>query len=96
MKGWGFFLLLLGSVIAAGPLASALLAESIANANGCQINEGGVYPCEIGGKDRGELLGAMFVAGWFMIYTMPIGAIIISVGFILFVIGLFRKPKAQE
>lgn len=95
MKGWGFFLILIGIIIAAGPLASALIAESIAIAHGCQINEGGVYPCEIGGKDRGPLLGAMFVAGWFMFYTIPVGAVIIALGFILFVIGLFRKPKAS-
>ncbi|NHK28469.1 hypothetical protein FF098_011180 [Parvularcula flava] len=95
MKIGGFLLILIGILIAAAPLASAMIAGSIAEANGCQLNEGGVNPCIIDGQDRGPLLSAMFLAGWYMIYTIPLGAPIILVGLILFVVGLFRKKKTS-
>ncbi|MET0314580.1 MAG: hypothetical protein ABW275_09325, partial [Hansschlegelia sp.] len=46
------------------PLILALGASVIADAAGCRLDEGGVYPCVISGVDIGDTLAVMFVMGW--------------------------------
>jgi hypothetical protein len=55
------------------PILSVCVAELIASACGCQLDEGGAHPCIIHGVDIGPLLGDMFVCGWFMLVTIPVG-----------------------
>lgn len=57
----------------AAPLIAALSAGAIANSLGCELNEGGASPCLIGGTDIGEALSFLFVSGWFMFFTIPLG-----------------------
>ena len=47
----------------------------IANAAGCRVDEGSVHPCVISGHDYGELLYTLGVMGWFMLITLPAGAL---------------------
>lgn len=65
------FLILAGAL---APLGSAVLSERIAAANGCTVEEGSPHPCVIGGKDYGDVLYRMLVAGWFALLTVPAGA----------------------
>jgi hypothetical protein len=81
----GIVLLLVG----VAPIALAALASWIAEANGCQLNEGMANSCLIGGSDWGSALYTMFVAGWLFLVTM----LLIPVGLIAFVVGIIVRAK---
>ena len=68
----GYFLV---ALFAGWPIVSVIVAGSIASWNGCTLHEGFANPCVVGGKDLGGTLYAMGVMGWFMIATIPLGAI---------------------
>jgi Phospholipase_D-nuclease N-terminal len=55
------------------PLLSVLIASAIAWATGSKLDEGNAHPCVILGIDIGDLLYCMFVSGWFMLATIPLG-----------------------
>jgi hypothetical protein len=57
------------------PILSVIVAGTIASWNGCTLHEGFTNPCVVNGKDIGGTLYAMGVMGWFMIATIPLGAI---------------------
>lgn len=88
----GVSLLVIG-LLAIAPLISALLASWIGSANGCVVNEGGVNPCIIWGADRGELLATLFVAGWFVFFTMPVGVMAFLVWIMVLAVGLLRRKR---
>ena len=52
-----------------------MLCAMIAAAYGCKVDEGSVHPCIINGHDYGQLLYTLGVSGWFMLVTLPIGAL---------------------
>lgn len=56
-----------------------MIAGTIANAHGCQLDEGSIHPCIINGVDRGSDLYTLGVMGWFMLATIPLGAIALVV-----------------
>ncbi len=91
-------LLILGWML--WPVASVMIAGSIAEANNCQLDEGSVHPCIVNGNDRGEQLYSMGVMGWFMLVTIPTGLIALAVyGVILLIIWLVvrnRNSKARN
>lgn len=91
-------LLILGWML--WPVASVMIAGSIAEANNCQLDEGSVHPCIVNGNDMGEQLYSMGVMGWFMLVTIPTGLIALAVyGVILLIIWLVvrnRNPKARN
>ncbi len=73
---WPAILVFVVSVLVAiAPVVSVVIAGTLASSYGCTLNEGSVNPCVIMGADRGELLYAMGVAGWFGLLTLPIGAV---------------------
>jgi hypothetical protein len=74
--------------IAFSPLVSVAIAGSIANANGCQLDEGSVHPCLVNGKDMGETLYTMGVLGWLMLATIPLGLMVVAL-YILIVLGYY-------
>lgn len=78
------------------PLISAFSAGAIANAYGCALDEGGVYPCLIGGIDYGETLSVMFVLGWLGLITLPFGALAAIVWCLVLVIVLFVKYRSKN
>lgn len=91
-------LLILGWML--WPVASVMIAGSIAEANNCQLDEGSVHPCIVNGNDMGEQLYSMGVMGWFMLVTIPTGLIALAVyGVILLIIWLVvrnRNSKARN
>ena len=58
------------------PVAGPLVSTAVASATGCQVNEGGVYPCVVMGIDIGEPLAFAFVAGWLALMTLPLAALV--------------------
>lgn len=57
------------------PVLSVLLATLVADAAGCPLDEGSVHTCVILGVDRGGTLSAMFLLGWLMLVSLPVGAV---------------------
>lgn len=60
------------------PCISVGLAGSIAAICGCKLDEGSTHPCIINGRDYGETLYRMGVAGWFFLITLPAGPVIFA------------------
>lgn len=65
------------------PIASVLIATTIASWYGCTLHEGFVNPCIVNGRDIGQTLYGMGVMGWFMLATIPLGVI----AFIVWTVG---------
>jgi hypothetical protein len=80
-------------LLAGWPILSVVIAGSIASWNGCTLHEGFQNPCVVNGKDIGGTLYAMGVMGWFMIATIPLGAIALLVWTIGWVVWRARKAK---
>lgn len=59
--------------LAFSPVVSVAIAGEIAQANGCQLDEGSIHPCLINGVDYGDTLYTMGVLGWLMLATIPLG-----------------------
>jgi hypothetical protein len=75
-----FVLILL---FALSPLISAISSGAIASALGCTVNEGGASGCMFMGRDIGETLAEMFVAGWLEFVTLPLGLAALAVWFVV-------------
>ncbi|WP_299200883.1 hypothetical protein [uncultured Tateyamaria sp.] len=56
-----------------------MISNGLAQIHGCTLHEGFANPCVIWGKGRGEMLAGMFVMGWFMLITVPVGAVVLLV-----------------
>src|SRR2546421_10810943 len=89
---WIWYVLALFVIVAFAfaPIGSVILCAWIANAHGCKVDEGSVHPCIINGKDYGQLLYTLGVMGWFMLVTLPAGAI----AFVLWLIVLVLHRSA--
>jgi hypothetical protein len=57
------------------PVVLATVAGVTASINGCTLNESGVHPCIVGGRDVGSTLYSMGMTPWFLIALIPLGAI---------------------
>ena len=77
------------------PLASVLTAASIAQANGCALDEGSVHPCMVGGSDWGETLYGMGVMGWLMLVSILAGGGAFIVWLIILIIHRIAWGKRQ-
>jgi hypothetical protein len=66
-------------LLAALPVISVVIAGTIADANGCRVDEGSVHPCLVGGTDLGELLYTLGVLGWLMLLSIPAGIAAIGI-----------------
>jgi len=62
-------------VFAGWPVACVLVASTIASWNGCSIQEGYQNRCIVGGRNIGGLLYQIGVLGWYMLATLPSGAL---------------------
>lgn len=76
-------LIIISLVIGLAPLASVLLASFIAEIGNCTLNEATVNSCKIGNFELGGLLSQMFIAGWFMLLSLPLGLVGLILGIIL-------------
>lgn len=74
---WGRYLVLLAviALLALFPVISVYAAYLVADANGCRLDEAGVYPCIVYGADVGGVLAVMALLGWLMLATVPMGGI---------------------
>ncbi|HUE84821.1 MAG TPA: hypothetical protein VMO26_01975 [Vicinamibacterales bacterium] len=61
------------------PLALVVVAGVTAWLNGCTLNEAGVHPCIVGGRDIGATLYSMGMTVWFLIALIPV-AVIAGIG----------------
>jgi hypothetical protein len=81
------------------PFLSAMIAGTIAEANGCTLHEGFVNPCVINGTDWGETLYTMGVLAWFSLATIPIAIMAAGVYLVaVIIVSLIlrsRKRTAQ-
>jgi hypothetical protein len=68
-------LILVSLLLIFDPWFPVVLAEKVASANGCQLNESQVYPCNVAGQDRGKMLSTMHMMGWLGIMTLMPGVV---------------------
>ena len=83
-------------LLAALPLIGALTAGWLAGANGCALNEGSTNPCIIMGADWGGALYTLFVLGWLMLATMPLGMGAVMVMIVILIIHYLAWRKAHD
>lgn len=57
------------------PVAAPFVAGSIAAFAGCDLDEGSIHPCLIGGADRGAGLYALAMTGWLGLVTLPFAGV---------------------
>lgn len=86
---------LLWALYTFGPLLSTMIAGAIANAHGCQLDEGSIHPCIVAGKDIGETLYSMGVMAWLMLITLPTGLIAGVVILVVFIVLRVRRRAAS-
>ena len=85
------------ALLAGSPVISVAVAGSIASWNGCTLHEGFANPCVVNGEDIGKTLYAMGMMGWFMLATIPLGAlafVIWTVGWLIWSNRRRRLPAA--
>jgi hypothetical protein len=72
---WILYWIVLALIVlfALAPIGSVVTCAWIANAHGCQVDEGSVHPCIINGQDYGQLLYTLGVLGWLMLVSIPGG-----------------------
>lgn len=75
------------------PLIGAIGASMIGRAAGCRVDEGGRYACVILGSDIGEMLATLFVMGWLMFVTMPIGALLLLIWLVVIALHVIRVRR---
>jgi hypothetical protein len=85
-------------LFATWPVISVYFTYLVADANGCTVNEATVHPCMIWGSDWGELLYTTGVLGWFMLATVPLGALALIAWLVVLVVHivLYRRRRAQR
>ncbi|MGO4855601.1 hypothetical protein [Phaeovulum sp. W22_SRMD_FR3] len=91
MRRWLVRALLVVLLLSLAPLISVLWASWFANAHGCTLHEGFTNPCLVNGKDWGETLYTAFVAGWFMLLTLPVTGFCLLALLVIGVLRLFRR-----
>lgn len=64
-------ILLVILLIGCAPFISVSIAAAVANAYGCRLDEAAIYPCIVHGRDFGEVLATMSLAGWAGLITVP-------------------------
>lgn len=92
----GYAIVLVAIVfLAALPLISVFATYLIADANACTVNEANVHPCVVMGTDIGGLLYFMGVMGWFMLATIPFGAMAVLVWLVVLIIHYLAYRAAN-
>ncbi|ODT72724.1 MAG: hypothetical protein ABS75_02670 [Pelagibacterium sp. SCN 63-23] len=96
-KIYGLALLLI-LLFALAPVIGVVLSSWLAQTNGCSLNEAMVNACIILGADWGGLLYMLFVLGWFMLATLPLGAGALIVLVVMLIIHrlAWRQRQVEE
>jgi hypothetical protein len=87
------FVLVVLLVVAIIPVASPLLAEWLAKANGCRLDERAASACVVAGIDLGPALYSASVLGWLMLVTLPAALVIAAMWLIVEVLGYRRRRR---
>jgi len=74
------WVILIGIFIIVSPMAISSGADLFANLNGCDLDEGGVHPCVVGGKDYGSILYDMGMFFLLTVISLPIGFFVVIFG----------------
>ena len=74
------------------PMIPVVIAGMIASCCGCEVDEGGIHPCVIFGKDIGETLSTMGMIGWLLPLTVLTGLVMIA----LYQRGLIAPSRGGE
>ena len=82
----------LALLMAIAPVLLTFIAAGIAQAYGCQLDEGSAHKCIIAGRDYGETLYIMGVAFWMFILT----ALYLSVAVAFAVAGFINMVRGRE
>lgn len=87
-----FILILLVGIL---PLLSVTLAYTVADANGCPLNEARVHPCSIFGFDAGPLLYFLSVLGWLAMASIPLAGLALILWCLIAIIYFFRTRRSS-
>jgi hypothetical protein len=90
----GFALLIL--LLALLPVISVAIAATLANLNGCALDEGSVHPCLIAGADWGETLYTLSVLGWLGLATIPFGIAGLGMLLVALLVHRFTWRRARR
>lgn len=66
-------------IFSISPIISAMVAGTIADRYGCDLDEGSIHPCIVNGEDIGDTLYTLGVLGWLALATIPLGMIALAV-----------------
>lgn len=75
------------------PMISVLTAGVIAQAAGCDLDEGSAHPCTVAGMDVGEALYTMFVMGWMFFLTVPTGLVALVLFTVIVLVKRIRSAR---
>ena len=98
-RKWIVHVVVLGALLlfSFSPLLVALSAGAFASANGCELHEGFVNPCVVGGTDYGETLYSLGVMGWFGMVTLPLGLLLAGLYVVVvLVVWIIRRKRASR
>jgi MFS family permease len=82
-------------LVALAPVISVAIAGWIAETNGCVLHEGNINPCIVNGEDMGSTLYTMFVLGWFMLASLPFGAMALLAWLVVLVLHLLWRRRRR-
>ncbi|CAM3864368.1 hypothetical protein [Deinococcus frigens] len=78
--------------LALSPFVPTLLAGSAATLLGCEIQYMDAAPCLLGNWDIGPLLTNLFFCLWFLLLTVPLAAVILTVWGIIWAVRARKTP----
>jgi len=94
------FVLLAIILCTMSPFFGVAYAGSVAEKNGCELDEGSIHPCIVKGVDRGADLYSLGMLGWLGIATLPLGlaaaVLYILIVLIVYLVMRYRKKKAEQ
>jgi len=82
-------------VVGLAPLVATLASTEIASLAHCELDEGSVHACIIGGHDVGNALYMMFVSGWYGIFALPYVAGAVAIWTLTVIVGWLRRRFAR-
>lgn len=95
---WWIYITLFVIIVLFGvaPLVGVVVAEAIASANGCTLNEGTQSVCMIAGSDWGGALYFIFVLTWFLLATLPLAGGALIVWLVVLIIHRIAFARTQN
>lgn len=89
----GKWLLITGLVIVLIPVVSLLMSVMLSNVLNCETAYAGENVCKVGGSAAGDITYNMYVFGFYIFYTLPLGLILMAASSL---IHLSNRVKRRE